>query len=137
MNNGEIQDPSGGRPTIYSHELEERICELLASGKSIREICKERGMPSRDTVNAWKSKNQAFSARYSQAVEDRGELLSSQIVDIADDLTGDPVRDRLRVDARKWVASKLFPYKYGDKVTNDVNLKGSIIIQASPMDEKL
>jgi hypothetical protein len=30
-------------------------------------------------------------------------------------------RNRLRVDARKWVAAKLLPKKYGDKVQQEVS----------------
>lgn len=90
--------------------------------------------------------NQAFADRYARAVEDRAELLASEIVSIADDSANDygfkegedkdgagakPVflaenvqRSKLRVDARKWVASKLFPRKYGEKVQNEVTGEG-------------
>lgn len=30
-------------------------------------------------------------------------------------------RSRLRVDARKWYASKLAPKKYGDKITQEIS----------------
>jgi hypothetical protein len=126
-----------GRPTIYTQAIDDEICEKIAQGMSLREICKADGMPSRDSIYAWKSSNKGFSDHYNQAVEDRAELLAGEIVEIADDKTGDPARDRLRLDARKWIACKLFPRKYGDRVANDVNLTGSIIIQASPLDEKL
>jgi hypothetical protein len=127
-----------GRPSLYTPELETRICEEIAEGKSLREICRADDMPSRDTVYAWKVANQAFSDRYARAVEDRAEKLEKEILAIADDDEGDygfkedkdgdgeggkPFilpdniqRAKLRVDARKWIASKLFPKKYGDKV---------------------
>lgn len=132
-----------GRPSDYSPELEIKICDLIAEGKSLREICRADDMPSRETVYAWMGKNQAFSDRYARAVEDRAEKLAEDIIAIADDSANDygfkegetkegtsatPVflaenvqRSKLRVDARKWTASKLFPKKYGDKIQNEVS----------------
>lgn len=108
-------------------------------------------MPARDTVYAWMAVNQAFADRYARAVEDRAELLADEIVSIADDAANDygfkegedkdgagakPVflsenvqRSKLRVDARKWVASKLFPRKYGEKVQNEVTGEGGKAIE--------
>lgn len=133
-----------GRPSIYTPELETKICDLIAEGKSLREICRADDMPSRDTIYAWMATNKAFSYRYEKSVEDRAEKLAEDILAIADDDTGDigyregegededgqkakPFikieniqRARLKVDARKWIASKLFPKKYGDKIQNEV-----------------
>lgn len=71
---------------------------------------------------------------YAGAREERADVLADEIVAIADELevkcvTGedgetmevkvDPTavaRNKLRVDARKWVAAKLKPRVYGDKV---------------------
>jgi hypothetical protein len=64
-------------------------------------------------------------------------LLAEEIITIADDSSGDVIvdddgneqtnhervaRSRLRVDARKWYASKLAPKRYGDKVTHEQNI---------------
>lgn len=118
-------------------------------------------MPSRETVYAWMASNQAFSDRYARAVEDRAEKLAEEIIAIADDDEGDygfkEVKDgdgesakpcilpdniqraKLRVDARKWIASKLFPRKYGDKVQSEISgpQGGAIVIHATAMDERL
>ena len=59
-----------------------------------------------------------FAEQYARAREVQAETLADEIVSIADE-DGDPQRQRLRVDARKWVASKLKPKRYGDKVTNE------------------
>jgi hypothetical protein len=62
------------------------------------------------------------------AREVQAETMADEIVSIADG-TGMGVeervalsaRDRLRVDSRKWVASKLLPKKYGDKLQQEVS----------------
>jgi hypothetical protein len=67
---------------------------------------------------------------YTQAKEEQADTLAEEIQDIADqmpmevtDKDGNTKFDpayinwmRLRVDARKWTASKLKPRKYGDRV---------------------
>lgn len=123
-----------GRPSDYSPELDRKICDRIAAGESLSKICRDENMPHRDTVYSWKATNQAFSDRYARAVEDRAEVLAEEILEIADEKTGDyelkngvmsfnaenVQRSKLRVDARKWSASKLYPKKFGDKVQSEV-----------------
>ena len=76
-------------------------------------------MPSRSSFFLWLQKHKAFSDNYDRALEARAHLHAEEIVTIADgDGPDAPVdRDRLRVDARKWTASRLLPKKYGDATT--------------------
>ena len=92
-------------------------------------------MPSIATVFRWLAGNPNFSEQYAHAREEQAETLADEIVSIADEAVvvanqgGEDVslaldatavaRNRLRVDARKWVASKLKPKKYGDKLTQE------------------
>lgn len=124
------------RPTIYTKELGDLICDKIAtSNRGLAHICQEEGMPSRSTVHQWVIDNKEFSDKYARAREDQADFLAEEILTIADhsdkdtviiyDKAGNPVpvedkewtnRSRLRVDARKWISSKLKPKKYGDKV---------------------
>ena len=67
--------------------------------------------------------------------------MGARIIEIADDTSGDFVinergertvdheninRARLRVDARKWLMSKLHPQRYGDRVTADVTVRREV-----------
>jgi hypothetical protein len=42
-----------GRPTLYTPETVDRICDRLADGESLKAICREPGMPSERTVLTW------------------------------------------------------------------------------------
>lgn len=125
----------GGRPTDYSQELVDAICERIADGESLRSICSEDAMPNRATVFRWLSIHKEFSDQYTKAKDEQAETLFDEILDIADDgrndymessddegglafkLNGEHIqRSRLRIDARKWMAGKLRPKKYGEKV---------------------
>lgn len=123
---------STGRPSKYSEAHADSICEHIASGKSLVSWCQaEEGRPSYTSVMRWLEANEGFREKYARARTDQADFLAEQIIQIADDGLNDTYQDeegnvrtnqdviarsRLRVDARKWYASKLAPKKYGEKV---------------------
>jgi len=127
---------SVGRPSLYTQDLADRICAELASGKSMRTVCKADDVPDMVTVFRWLREKTEFRQQYEKAKEEAADALAEEILDIADDGTNDWMevhdkdgecvgykvngehvqRSRLRVDTRKWIAAKLKPKKYGDKV---------------------
>lgn len=129
-----------GRPSSFTQEVADAICEGLVDGKSLRSICADDDMPSASTVCRWLGSNDAFREQYARAREAQADTLFDEILDIADDssrdvkIVGEDEREvcntefvqraRLRVDARKWMAGKLQPKKYGDRL--DLNHSGSI-----------
>ena len=44
---------NNGRPTIFSIKLGDKICQRLSEGETLREICKDKKMPSQSTVYYW------------------------------------------------------------------------------------
>ena len=124
-----------GRPSDFTQEAADAICERLMLGQSLRAICAEAEMPEQRTVYRWLNANEAFRQQYTRAREVQADTLADECLEIADDSSRDTIKDdrgndrmdaewvarsRLRVDARKWMASKLAPKKYGDKVTTEV-----------------
>lgn len=124
-----------GRPSLYSDALADDICQRLINGESLNAICKSDGMPSHFAVFSWIERNPAFAAKYARARELQAEKYAEEIVAIADEAENDTITDeygnekvnhevvaraRLRVDARKWVAAKLLPKKYGEKIEQEV-----------------
>lgn len=117
----------------YSQEVADAICDAIADGKSLREICEQDGFPSKTTVMRWLGDPERadFRDQYARAREAQADKLADEILAIADDGLNDTyvdengnkrtdvdviARSRLRVDARKWLASKMAPKKYGDKM---------------------
>lgn len=118
----------------YTPEIADRICAELASGKSIRRICKLDWAPGRRTVYDWLRTHQDFRELYAIAQLDGAHAWADEAIEIADDGTNDWIvdndpenpgyrlngehvqRSRLRVDTRKWYAARMNPKKYGDKV---------------------
>jgi hypothetical protein len=114
-------------------------------------ICREEAMPNVVTVYRWLNKYPEFSNLYAKAKDAAADTLAEEIQDIADsipmettDKEGNTKFDpayinwmRLRVDARKWVAAKLKPRKYGDRLTHagdaENPIKSETTIQASEL----
>ena len=106
------------RPTIYTKELGEKICSQIAVGKSVRKMCKSPKMPSASTIFYWliDEEKKEFLEQYKKARNVEAELMFEELREIADNQEGDVMRDRLRVDTRKWYLSKVLPKKFGEKV---------------------
>ena len=80
-----------GRPSSYTEELGLEICSRIASGESLRRICKDDKMPSMSTVLLWviDGNHNEFSEQYAKAREIQAELLADEIFDISDDGSND------------------------------------------------
>lgn len=123
------------RPSSFTQETADLICDRLAQGESLRMVCADEGMPNRSTVLRWLEDFEAFRGQYARAREAQADHMADEILSIADDGLNDTYRDddgnvrtdtdviarsKLRVDARKWLAAKMAPKKYGEKVTQEV-----------------
>ena len=134
-----------GRPTDYTDELAAAICERLADGESLKAVCADDAMPARSSVYLWLATYQTFSDMYARAKGECADLLADEILEIADQydqakekLEGgiDHIqRAKLRIDARKWVAAKLKPKVYGEKVHNEHSGPDGKPIQAQSVTE--
>lgn len=96
-------------------------------------------MPDIVTVYRWMVKDEDFRQQYTRAREDQAETHADQMQEIADEMppldangrtdSGWVQWQRNRIDTRKWIAAKLKPKKYGDKV--DLNHGGGISLTVS------
>lgn len=126
-----------GRPSIYTPELAALICERLAEGMTLREVCKADDMPHESTVRHWAlTDHDGFFTHYAKAREIGYHAMADETLDIADNAQNDWMerngdddagwqangehiqRSRLRIDTRKWLLSKALPKIYGDKLTH-------------------
>lgn len=118
----------------FSQEVFDTICERIADGESLRAICADADMPSQVSVFKWIGNNDDLAKQYARARESQADALFDEILLIADTplvgekrkvkedgsievMEGDMIEHRrLQVDARKWMAGKLRPKVYGDRV---------------------
>lgn len=126
-----------GRPSDYTEEKAEAICELLAQGWSLKRVI-EQGhtetkveMPSIATVFKWMRDYNEFLKLYEKAKQEAADAMAEELLDIADNGTNDFYTDdngverlnsehiqrsRLRIDTRKFLMAKMKPKRYGEKL---------------------
>lgn len=110
----------------------------------MRTVCSDEKMPAMTTIFRWLREKEDFQQQYARAKQEAADALSEEMLDIADDGTNDWMkrfggegeamgyqfngehvqRSKLRIDTRKWLASKLKPKRYGDK--QEVEHSGNI-----------
>ena len=124
------------RSTTFTQEIADEICERLAEGEPLRQICRDERMPAWRTVYAWKAADADFDARIALAREAGFDAIAHECLDIADETTFDTLvgengdrantewisRSKLRVETRLKLLAKWDPKRYGDKV--DINHGG-------------
>jgi hypothetical protein len=117
----------------------EVIDEISENGKSLYSAL--RGRMSSRTFYEYLDSNEDWLKKYARATELRAERMAEETLTICDATESDTIitedgreivnhnvinRDRLRVDTRKWLLSKLHPKKYGEKLDMNVDQKATV-----------
>jgi len=101
-----------------------RLCEAIEDGGSVNGFSRAYPLgPNKTQWYEWLRTDAIFAEMYTQAREVSADTLADDVVSIADEVKDAGHMDsarvnaaRLRVDARKWVASKLKPKVYADRL---------------------
>lgn len=146
-------DRGNGRPTIRTEKNRVAILNLVGQAKSLREIARMDGMPSRDSIALWLAEDAKFSDQYRRAWEASADVDFEEIYEIVDNgsndwmekqdrhgnfvgwrINGESVaRSALRFKQRQWAAARKAPKKYGQTV--DLAVGGNLtVIQDIPSD---
>ena len=124
----------------------EHLTDFIVEGGHLADYCRQHFIPY-NAVRKWINADEARKTLYAGAREDRADTFAEEIVTIADEaevtvkvdgesqtLVLDSVavaRNKLRVDARKWIAAKLKPRTYGEKL----EMTGSLDLRTVPDDQ--
>ena len=117
---------------IHKFGGEDAVIEFIASGGTISALCKLLGVGN-TTFDRWVEKGgETRMAAYARARVRAGQSLAEQTIDIADSASPQEAQvAKLRVDTRRWLASKQAPDEYGDKQAPLVNIDlGSMALDA-------
>lgn len=139
----------GGVKSTYTDSIARKVCAGIAEGKSLKKVCADPRMPSFATVKGWliKPRFEVFREMYYHSRRVAAELLMDEVIEIADqetaedwietfDKNGKPngwkpnheaiQRSRLKIDTRKWLAAKLIPRIYGEKLEVEHGVTGDL-----------
>jgi hypothetical protein len=130
-------NPPTETPEEWQKRCIDTACAAVAtSDKGLKRICdalreNDTTFPAQRTIRTWMDESEEYKAQYARAKEAQADFIFEQILDIADDDSDDELftedgkrvlnsefvqRSKLKIEARKWVVSKLLPKKYGDKI---------------------
>lgn len=139
---------NGGVASSYNDKIARKICIRLMEGETLKQITDDARMPAMRTVIKWlaEPKFDAFREMYYYARRVYAELLMDEIIEISDDVSDDWTktfdkkgnhngwkpnhehvqRCRLRIDTRKYLAAKLIPRIYGEKLEVEHGVTGDL-----------
>lgn len=137
-----------GRKDTYTQKIADEICERIAQGEPLRQICRDEHMPAWRTVYDWTINHEDFAASIARARELGFDAIAEETLDIADNGTNDWMekldqggeavgyqlngehvqRSKLRIETRLKLLAKWSPKKYGDK--QQVELNGHLATSA-------
>jgi hypothetical protein len=137
------------RPSEFSEEIADLICELLADGKKLEEICAREEMPAASTIFRWLAAHPEFEKHYGMARRAYAHRLEDESIEIADNVGADQPptagegmpraasyvavqRDKLRIETRRWLIRRLAPRRYGRRDTRAV--EGAWDASAGPIE---
>lgn len=122
MSNIQKYHPSNFWPTLL---------EDIANGASLASALRKPGMPSYALAKIHLRSMPELREAYDQAVQDRGAFLAEELIELADQPIPDGLDPasrsawvqhlRVKIDTRKWIASRVYRQIYGDKVEVSVN----------------
>jgi hypothetical protein len=114
-----------GRTPQQRADIAAKVFAGMRSGLSGFAACQKAGIPQ-STFGTWLEQDAAMAEEYARAREDLVEYIANQTIELADAPVGTTdagttdsgavAKQRLQVDTRKWLLSKLAPRKYGEKL---------------------
>ena len=133
-------------PRLYDAQTVDDIIERISAGASLRSACRDAKI-SAPTLRRWIVEDIAnLAERYARARELQAEAWADEIKELADVCEvgtrreimpdggvkiyeGDMLeRAKLRIDARKWLMSKIAPKKYGDNAVGAISIQNAVFV---------
>ena len=140
-----------GRPSTYTIDTASVICDRISKGESLKAICSSPGMPDQVVGYGWLGRQPEFAQMYARAREEQADTLADEIAALADEQPRMVVDDKgvaridsawvqwqkNRVEARKWVAAKLKPKKWGERIQVAGDADNPLRVEAEVQADKL
>ena len=118
-------------------EIQEKVITEIQTGRSLRQVCGDEGMPNFRTVQRWIVSDGQFAVRYARARTAQADTLFDRMEAVEEAVsagTMDSHAARVVLDSMRWRASKLAPKVYGDRLdvsVSDTRISISGALQAA------
>jgi hypothetical protein len=122
----EAKEKRVARPPVeYTSELGQRVCDLIAEGEAIVDICAKPGFPSARDIARWRVHHDEFAIALAAAKDTRADFRADTIHGYVREMKAgklDPATGKACIDALRWLAGKDSP-RYADRTVSDVTLR--------------
>ena len=110
---------AAGRPREHDRTaIMQKVCERVAAGELVKDVAASLHVDAR-RIRQW-SNEPEFAPLYARAREDQAHAMAEDVIAMADTATAENWQQvRLRIDARKWLASKIAPRAYGERTQQE------------------
>ena len=118
-------------------EIQEKLLAEIQTGRSLRLVCTDEGMPHFTTVLRWVAADGQFASKYARARTAQADTLFDRMEAVEEAVsagTMDSHAARVVLDSMRWRASKLAPKVYGDRLdvsVSDTRISISGALQAA------
>lgn len=121
------------RPSSYTVQLADEICDRLIEGESMYQICQSDHMPFYTTIWRWQEAHPDFAKKCARARVLQGEFMDHKVLETAENCKSkdDSYAARVKIAAYQWRAMKLDPKKYGVKEIIDLTV-GKAVVKRDP-----
>lgn len=112
-----------------------QVFEAFGRGASVAQLAAQLEVPS-STLYLWLN-HPSRAADYARAREIRAEFYAEEVLRVSQGLprrnhkgdvdTGDVALRRLQADSLRWLASKMNPRRYGERVEVDATVKHDVV----------
>lgn len=133
----------GHKTYAFSEIIANILCQKIAEGGSLTNICKDKNMPNFSTVSKWRRMNPDFDAAIKYAMQERAHAYHDKAIRIAESTESkdEATVNKLKVDTFKWAAEKGDPDQFGNrtKVVGDPTRPLNLVIDTGvpqPNDER-
>lgn len=128
----------------FSQKVADEICNRLAEGEPLRQICRDKHMPSWRAVYDWIEKDKNFASRIARARDLGFDAIAEEALEISDTpILGEETEEtddgktktkrgdmlghrKLQVETRLKLLAKWCPAKYGEKRAVDLTVNESL-----------
>lgn len=126
-----------GRPPVYAPQVWEEVLLQISRGEFVYVIADQPGMPSVSGIKHKVENDPAFAADYARAREAQSHAHAERGVMAARNATPETAQAaRLQFDAERWMAGKLAPRTYGDRIQQDVQVNGTLDVNELKKESK-
>jgi len=105
-------------------EIQTIFLEQIQTGRSLRSVCKDEGMPNQATIMRWIMAQPEFASKYTRARMNQADVLFDRMEEVEENVANgsmDSHAARVVLDSMRWRASKLAPKVYGDRLEVQVS----------------